>query len=46
MKEINCFLEAWAKIAIFYKCYTQVILNFSIFPAIIGSKLKSIDITE
>lgn len=38
MKEINCFLEAWAKIAIFYKYYTQVILNFSTFPAIIWLK--------
>ena len=38
MKEINCFLEAWAEITMFYKCYTQVILNFSIFPAIIWLK--------
>ena len=38
MKEINCFLEAWVKFVMFYKCYTQVILNFSIFPAIIWLK--------
>lgn len=38
MKEINCFLEVWAKIAMFYKCYTYVILNFSTFPAIIWLK--------